>query len=518
MAALGRARPRTASRAGGPRPTRRRCSADRSQRAAAHSSPPCSSIHSSWCGEQEQRRERGRVVRLVEARVLERDRAGRATAGSSGRTRRCARCARSRRASSTRARARRRWRSTSAARSSRRRTAAGSTRSPPARRRARRRGRAPSAAGTPSGRRTSVMTPVDVSLWGNAYASTVGVGDQLPGACPAPTRARSGASRCGAAAVDARRTSTRTRRSTRCSAAPLDEPERGGVPERGGAAVAEQHLVAVGQREQLARGPRGSRPTTERTPSRCGGSCRGSRARRRRARPPPRGAPSTGPNRSGRRTAAARREADRRGVGHRAHATQADRRFPPIVSASRSPDSWGVARIVLPGHLAEPARGARVGPSAASRCRASCRGSAVGSRSANRMWPLDREPHAEREPVVHERRAGAPVVRERSGHAASDPVASITTIAAPRNVALSFCPGLNLPRSSWPTCARCGVGTSAVVGARPAVEAAEVGAQPATPASDHGHDHRDRQQEAGDRCGSAARARAGRRARENGPA
>ena len=34
-------------------------------------------------------------------------------------------------------------------------------------------------------------------------------------------------------------------------AAPVDEPERGGVPERRGAAVAEQHLVAVGQREQL---------------------------------------------------------------------------------------------------------------------------------------------------------------------------------------------------------------------------------------------------------------------------
>ena len=41
--------------------------------------------------------------------------------------------------------------------------------------------------------------------------------------------------------------------------APLDEAERGGIPERGAAAVAEQDLVAVGQREQLgealARGP-----------------------------------------------------------------------------------------------------------------------------------------------------------------------------------------------------------------------------------------------------------------------
>ena len=32
---------------------------------------------------------------------------------------------------------------------------------------------------------------------------------------------------------------------------PVDEAERGGVPERGASAVAEQHLVAVGQREQV---------------------------------------------------------------------------------------------------------------------------------------------------------------------------------------------------------------------------------------------------------------------------
>jgi hypothetical protein len=32
----------------------------------------------------------------------------------------------------------------------------------------------------------------------------------------------------------------------------LDEPERGGVPERGRAAIAEHHLIAVGQREQLS--------------------------------------------------------------------------------------------------------------------------------------------------------------------------------------------------------------------------------------------------------------------------
>ena len=31
----------------------------------------------------------------------------------------------------------------------------------------------------------------------------------------------------------------------------VDQPERGGVPERGAAAVAEQHLVAVGEREEV---------------------------------------------------------------------------------------------------------------------------------------------------------------------------------------------------------------------------------------------------------------------------
>ena len=41
--------------------------------------------------------------------------------------------------------------------------------------------------------------------------------------------------------------------------APLDQPEGRGVPEGGRAAVAERDLVAVGQREQLAADPRGSR-------------------------------------------------------------------------------------------------------------------------------------------------------------------------------------------------------------------------------------------------------------------
>ena len=48
-----------------------------------------------------------------------------------------------------------------------------------------------------------------------------------------------------------------------------DQAEGGDVPERGGAAVAEHHLVAVGQREQLGGGPSRTRPTVSRT-----GACR----------------------------------------------------------------------------------------------------------------------------------------------------------------------------------------------------------------------------------------------------
>ena len=65
---------RTASRTCARRPSRRRSRADRSQRPAANSSPPLSSIHCELLVEQEQRGERGRVVRLVEPRVLDRDR------------------------------------------------------------------------------------------------------------------------------------------------------------------------------------------------------------------------------------------------------------------------------------------------------------------------------------------------------------------------------------------------------------------------------------------------------------
>ena len=47
----------------------------------------------------------------------------------------------------------------------------------------------------------------------------------------------------------------------------LDETEHRGVPEERGPAVADQHLVAVGKREEVGHAPRGSARTTERTPS-----------------------------------------------------------------------------------------------------------------------------------------------------------------------------------------------------------------------------------------------------------
>ena len=199
-------------------------------------------------GEQEQRRERGRVVGLVEAGVLERDREVERRRHPAVR-RRDALDARRRRG-----RAQREPQPAVAAEALLRREVVdvelrrdrrAGRRRPTWRRRARaRRGVAP------PGRRTSVITPVEVSLCGYAYTSTSASPRELgvrARARDSITSGRRGAARRGRR----RRTSTRTRRSTRCSAAALDEPERGRVPERGGAAVAEQDLVAVGEREEV---------------------------------------------------------------------------------------------------------------------------------------------------------------------------------------------------------------------------------------------------------------------------
>ncbi len=80
----------------------------------------------------------------------------------------------------------------------------------------------------------------------------------------------------------------------------VDQAERGGVPERGAAAVAEQHLVAVGEARRGRRGRRGC--CRRRSARRAGGGwCRGSWRRPRRAPGPLSGRTFEGRIRSARR-------------------------------------------------------------------------------------------------------------------------------------------------------------------------------------------------------------------------
>ena len=127
----------------------------------------------------------------------------------------------------------------------------------PARRRRRRRSGEPA----PS-------TPVEVSLCGHRVDVDARLGDRVG------ERAGVGAhdGRVGEqrrAAGVTRRTSTRTRRSTGAAARSPDQAERGGVPERGRAAVAEHDLVAVGQRRTARPGRSRTRRTSALT-----GACR----------------------------------------------------------------------------------------------------------------------------------------------------------------------------------------------------------------------------------------------------
>ena len=133
-----------------------------------------------------------------------------------------------------------------------------------------------------------------------------GLGDGRRGGSPGSALMTSGRRGAGRAAAP-RRTSTRTRRSCRCWLRCVDQPEGGGVPERGGAAVAEQDLVAVGQGEQLgeAVAQLGDHELHRRLAV-AGAEVVG--RRRRPARRRPRGGPWTGRSRSGRR-------AGRRSVG-----------------------------------------------------------------------------------------------------------------------------------------------------------------------------------------------------------
>ena len=117
-----------------------------------------------------------------------------------------------------------------------------------------------------AGRRLVVRVRVDVAL------------DRVE-AWPAPRRVRTraprgrrGAARPCATAANFDENSPSTRCELRCSI----EAERGRVPEQRRAAVAEQHLVAVGQREQVGE-PFADAAARRIARRRAGGWCRGSR-------------------------------------------------------------------------------------------------------------------------------------------------------------------------------------------------------------------------------------------------
>ena len=118
-----------------------------------------------------------------------------------------------------------------------------------------------------AGRRLVVRVRVDVALDRvEAWPATA------PGSDLERPRVRRGAAR----AWRPRRTSTRTRRARGASCAARSRPNAAASQNERRAAVAEQHLVAVGQREQLGEpvADARARPTARR---RAGGSCRGSR-------------------------------------------------------------------------------------------------------------------------------------------------------------------------------------------------------------------------------------------------
>ena len=108
---------------------------------------------------------------------------------------------------------------------------------------------------TPAGRRTSTMTPVEVSLWAQAMTSAPRVGDRL--------------GRVAGLGLDHDRVGEERRAGGRLGelrgelavdemqGALAHQPGGGRVPEGGRAAVAEDDLVAVGQAEELADAVRG---------------------------------------------------------------------------------------------------------------------------------------------------------------------------------------------------------------------------------------------------------------------
>ena len=175
-----------------------------------------------------------------------------------------ARSVRSPRESRARATARRRRRSTSAARSSRRRARSGrrGARRRPRCRRSPRAGRCRRRAG----RSTTVWTPVDVSLWGQQYASTSAFA-RATGCVPAGDSITSGSSEVRRGGGDRRRTSPLNspklrcwlRRSTSPNAAASQKVVEPPLPRR---------TSYPSGRANRSRSPSRVRRTTDRTPSR----------------------------------------------------------------------------------------------------------------------------------------------------------------------------------------------------------------------------------------------------------
>ena len=204
--------------------------------------------------------------------------AGRRTPGCAGRSPRSRRPAPGRPATSARSRGRRRRRRTSAGRSSRRRPRFRSTGRPPAPEVASTRTSESSSAPAGDDRRHHggrglVVRPgVDVdALLGDGLGQRAGVaGDHGRGR-------RATARRGGLGELRGELTEGQV------LALLSDQAERRDVPEGGGAAVAEHHLVAVGEAKNGSRGPRGrGRRCSSRGPG--GGRCPSGRCRSRRAR------------------------------------------------------------------------------------------------------------------------------------------------------------------------------------------------------------------------------------------
>ena len=216
-------------------------------------------------GHQEQRGDRRGVVGLVLRASCRSRSAGRRRPGSSGRWRRSRRRARARRATSARSRARRRRRSTSAARSSRRRPRRGRRGRPPAPEVASTSDQGVVGAGRAddrghhAGRGLVVGPGVDVDAL---------LGRRRTASEPGSLAITDGAASHGAAAAAVANFAENSPK-RQVLALLADQAEGRDVPERGGAAVAEHDLVAVGQREQLRRGRRGRDRRASRT-----GACR----------------------------------------------------------------------------------------------------------------------------------------------------------------------------------------------------------------------------------------------------